>query len=156
MPNPQTPSGGVEYDSQSSERPPYYYQRDYYLRSGVGARAIADYAPPGYQPREQQEGPAVPEYSSITPPPSDSWEDSDQLVTRGLYPGSFIVPGTNTSFRLRGFVRLAALYDLAPIGSRDSFVTNTIPAPQQVGQNYNMSGRISRFALETWTPTDYS
>src|SRR5262249_25648441 len=37
--------------------------------------------------------------------------------------------------------------------SRDDFVTNTIPVPQQSGQNYNMAARYSRFALETWTPT---
>jgi hypothetical protein len=52
-------------------------------------------------------------------------------------------------------VRLAGLYDFDPIGSTDSFVTNTIPNPQQFGENFNMSGRISRFALETWTPTDF-
>jgi hypothetical protein len=70
-------------------------------------------------------------------------------------PGSFLVPGTNTSVRLRGFVRLAALYSFDPIGSRDSFVPNSIVIPQTDGQNFNMSGRISRFALETWTPTDW-
>jgi hypothetical protein len=57
--------------------------------------------------------------------------------------------------RLRGFVRLAGLYDFDPIGVSDAFVTNSIPVPQQVGQNFNMSGRISRFAIETWTPTDF-
>jgi hypothetical protein len=40
-----------------------------------------------------------------------------------------------------------------PIGSRDDFVTNTIPVPQQAGQNYNMSARYSRIGLDTWTPT---
>ena len=70
-------------------------------------------------------------------------------------PGSFLVPETNTSFRLRGFVRLAEFYDFNPIGSVDSFVPNTIPVPQSEGQNFNMSGRISRFALESWTPTNY-
>jgi hypothetical protein len=72
-----------------------------------------------------------------------------------MMPGSFLVPGTGTSFRLRGFVRLSALGDFEPIGSTDSFVPNSIPVPQQVGQNFNMSGRISRFALESWTPTNY-
>ena len=72
-----------------------------------------------------------------------------------MMPGSFLVPGTNTSFRLRGFVRLAALYDLEPIGIPDAFVPNTIPVPQQSGQNFNMSARISRFAPESWTPTDF-
>jgi hypothetical protein len=52
-------------------------------------------------------------------------------------------------------VRLAALGDFDPIGSTDSFVPNTIPVPQQEGQNFNMSARISRFAIESWTPTTF-
>lgn len=77
------------------------------------------------------------------------------FVTRGMMPGSFLVPGTNTSFRLRGFVRLSAFEDLEPIGTPDAFVTNAIPVPQESGQNYNMSARISRFAIESWTPTTF-
>src|SRR5262249_49791470 len=76
-------------------------------------------------------------------------------VTRGLFPGSFLVPGTNTSFRFRGFVRATGLYDFNPIGSRDDFVTNTIPVPQQNGQNQNISARYSRIGLDTWTPTPF-
>ena len=76
-------------------------------------------------------------------------------MTRGMFPGSFLVPGTSTSVRLRGFIRLAALYDFDPIGVPDAFVTNSIPVPQQIGENFNMSARISRFALETWTPTSF-
>lgn len=139
--------------------PPNYFYEDYYYNTwGVGARPIADYAPPGYEPRDYQDAPGVPEFRRITPPPrptSLAADDVEHLVTRGMYPGSFLVPGVNTSFRLRGFVRLAALGDFDPIGSTDSFVPNTIPVPQQVGQNFNMSARISRFALETWTPTDF-
>jgi hypothetical protein len=71
-----------------------------------------------------------------------------------MAPGSFLVPMTNTSFRFRGFVRLTGLYDLDPIGSRDDFVTNTIPVPQRSGQNDNFSARYSRFGLESWTPTN--
>jgi hypothetical protein len=48
-----------------------------------------------------------------------------------------------------------ALYDFNPIGSTDLFVPNTIPVPQQRGENYNMGARYSRIALETWTPTDF-
>jgi hypothetical protein len=45
------------------------------------------------------------------------------------------------------------LYDLNPIGSRDDFVTNTIPVPKETGQNTNVSARFSRIGLDTWTPT---
>lgn len=135
--------------------PSYIYNPSYYDNYGLGARAIADYAPPGYEVRDYQDAPGVREFSPITPPPSPTGEDAGIVVTRGMYPGSFLVPGVNTSFRLRGFVRLASMFDFSPIGSTDSFVPNTIPVPQGVGQNFNMSGRISRFAIESWTPTDY-
>jgi hypothetical protein len=126
-----------------------------YLLPAVGPHQYADYAPPGYEPREGDEGqaPGVPEFTPITAPAPTTPEERNKFVTRGLAPGSFLVPGTNTSFRLRGFVRLTGLYDFNPIGSRDDFVTNTIPVPQQTGQNANVAARYSRFALETWTPT---
>ena len=77
----------------------------------------------------------MPEFAPIPPPVPVTPEERLKFVTRGIVPGSFLVPGTNTSFRLRGFVRLTGMYDFNPIGSQDSFVTNTIPAPQQGGQN---------------------
>jgi hypothetical protein len=76
-------------------------------------------------------------------------QEREKFGVGGIMPGSFLAPGTNTSFRLRGFVRLAALYDFNPTGLRDAFVPNLIPVPQTIGQNFNMSGCISRFALET-------
>jgi hypothetical protein len=126
-----------------------------YLLPAVGPHQYADYAPPGFEPRESDEGqaPGVPEFTPITAPAPVSPEDAARFVTRGLAPGSFLVPGTNTSFRFRGFVRATGLYDLNPVGSRDDFVTNTIPVPQQNGQNANISARYSRIGLDTWTPT---
>jgi hypothetical protein len=153
LPNEQD-APGADYQVTSRQLPDYFYTQAYFNETdGDGARAIADYGPPGYMYRDYQDAPGEPEYTRLTPPPRVSAEERNELVVRGLYPGSFLAPGTNTSFRLRGFVRLAALADFDPIGSTDSFVTNTIPVPQETGRNYNMSGRISRFALETWTPT---
>jgi hypothetical protein len=133
--------------------PNYVYRQTYY--NVGGGRMLPDYAPEGYEARDQQEGPGEPLFTGLTPPPRITAEERNKYVTRGLYPGSFLAPGTNTSVRFRGFVRLAGMFDFDPIESRDSFVTNTIPVPQQVGQNFNMSGRISRFALESWTPTSF-
>jgi hypothetical protein len=147
--------GALDYGPSTDLLPEYYFQPDYDEDPGIDVRPLADYAPPGYEPRDYQDAPGVPEFRPITPPLPPTREDAGRVVTRGVVPGSFLVPGTNTSFRLRGFVRLAALYDLDPIGSTDSFVTNTIPVPQLEGQNFNMSGRISRFALESWTPTSF-
>jgi hypothetical protein len=144
-----------DYDSVDELFPDYVYEPWYFDTPYIGARPLADYAPPGYEPRDQQEGPAVPEFRRIQPPARTTQAERDDLVVGGMYPGSFLAPGTNTSVRLRGFVRLAALYDFDPIGVSDAFVTNSIPVPQLAGENFNMSGRISRFALETWTPTSF-
>jgi hypothetical protein len=143
------------YRPTTAPLPDYYYRPGYYDTPGIGARPLAEYAPPGYEPRETDEGqaPGVPEFTPITPPVPITPEERQKFVTRGLFPGSYLVPGTNTSFRFRGFVRLTGLYDFQPIGSRDDFVTNTIPVPQQAGQNYNFSARYSRIGLDTWTPT---
>jgi hypothetical protein len=126
-----------------------------YLLPAVGPHQYADYAPPGYEPRDTDEGqaPGEPEFTPITAPVPVTPEERAKFVTRGLAPGSFLVPMTNTSFRFRGFVRLTGLYDFNPIGSRDDFVTNTIPVPHQIGQNNNFSARYSRIGLDTWTPT---
>ncbi len=148
-------SPAIDYLPATQALPSYYYQASYYETSGVGARAIADYAPPGYEARDYETAPGAPEFTRITPPTRPVLGEASEVVTRGMMPGSFLVPGTNTSFRLRGFVRLASLFDFDPIGSTDSFVTNTIPVPEQVGQNFNMSARMSRFALESWTPTNF-
>jgi hypothetical protein len=152
----QQAPGVPEFESErTAVLPEYVFDRGYYETEGVGARPLADYAPEGFEPREEQDAPGAPEFTPIAPPVRISPEERQKFVSRGIYPGSFVVPGTNTSFRLRGFVRLAALNDFDPIGSTDSFVTNTIPAPLQSGENFNMSGRISRFAIESWTPTNY-
>lgn len=144
------------FDWDYKPLPESVYSQSYFEQAVGGARAIADYAPPGYEARDQQVGPGTREFTPLYPPPQRlTQEQRDTFVARGLYPGSFLVPGSSTSVRLRGFVRLAGLYDFDPIGVPDAFVTNAIPVPQQVGQNFNMSGRISRFALETWTPTEF-
>jgi hypothetical protein len=135
--------------------PDYYYQPSYYNRPGIGARPLANYAPPGFEAREDDEGqaPGAAEYTPIPAPVQLTPEEQQKFVSRGMFPGSFLVPGTNTSFRFRGFVRLTGLFDFNPIGSKDDFITNTIPVPQQSGQNYNFSARYSRIGLDTWTPT---
>ncbi len=151
----QDPPWMLQYGRYSPPLPAYVYGLDYYNTWGIGARALADYAPAGYEAREIEDVAGAPEFTPITPPAPVTPEERQKFVTRGLFPGSFLVPGSNTSMRLRGFVRLGGMFDFDPIGSRDDFVTNTIPIPQQVGQNFNFSARYSRFALETWTPTPF-
>jgi hypothetical protein len=151
---PQDAPGVPEvYRPYSSPLPDYFYRQAYYEQPVVSPRTVIEYGPPGYETRDQQVGPGTPEYTLITPPAPVTPEEREKFVTRGIVPGSFLVPGTNTSFRIRGFVRLTGIYDANPIGSADIFVPNTIPVPQQRGQNYNMTARASRLAVETWTPT---
>jgi hypothetical protein len=152
---PGVPEYRSEYERYSEPIPEYVYDPDYYYSGYNEVHQLADYAPPGYEARDYQSAPGDPEYTPYSPPVRVTQEEREKFVVGGIMPGSFLAPGTNTSFRLRGFVRLAALYDLDPIGLRDAFPTNTIPVPQEEGQNFNMSARISRFALETWTPTDW-
>lgn len=163
-PEAQDAPGAVEYRSYITTptgrellyTPPQLPEAAYLLPA-VGPHQYADYAPYGYEARDTDEGqaPGVPEFTPITAPPRVTPEEAARFVTRGITPGSYLVPGTNTSFRFRGFVRATALYDLDPIGSRDDFVTNTIPVPQTNGQNFNISARYSRIGLDTWTPTTF-
>ena len=79
--------------------------------------------------------------------------ERDKFLTRGLFPGSYLIPGTNTSFKWYGFVRLDGIFDANPIGGTDSFVTAQIPVPQGRGQNFAANPRYSRLGMDTWTPT---
>jgi hypothetical protein len=127
-----------------------------YTRPGVGMRPISDYAPPGYMPADPQGGLGAPLYVPIpVPSPELATTDleRDKFVTRGLFPGTYRIAGTNTSFKWYGFVRVDGIFDLNPIGGTDSFVTAQIPVPQGRGQNFAGNPRYSRLGLDTWTPT---
>jgi hypothetical protein len=153
---PQEGPGASEfYRPLSPSMPDYVYQPAYYAKPIISPRTVEEYAPPGYEARDQQWGPGTPEFTPIPVPLPLTPAEAQKFVTRGIMPGSFLVPATNTSFRFRGFVRLMGLYDFNPIGVPDAFVTNSIPVPQQHGENYNMSARMSRIATETWTPTPF-
>lgn len=134
---------------------PRPYTKEDYLRPAVGPRPYANYAPSGLYPSDYQEAPGLPLYRPILPDSSTPPGVADRLVERGLFPGSYLVPGSNTSFRFSGFVRLGATYSLKPIGTPDQFVTNTIPVPQTSGQDVNFSARPTRLSLDTWTPTPF-
>jgi hypothetical protein len=127
-----------------------------YSRPGIGVRPISDYAPPGLQRTDPQGGLGAELYRPVpipTPEQNPTDLERDKFVTRGLFPGTFLIPGTNTSFKIYGFVRLDGIFDFNPIGGTDSFVTAQIPIPQGRGQNVALNPRYSRLGLETWTPT---
>jgi hypothetical protein len=127
-----------------------------YFEPGVGPKPFADYAPIGYYPLDYQEAPGAPSYTPIPMPETITPEERKKLVTRGIYPGSLLAPATNTSLRFSGFVRAGSTFDFNPVGTPDQFVTNSIPVPQQVGQNVNFSARPTRLSMDSWTPTSFN
>ncbi len=96
----------------------------------------------------------------------------------GSFPGSFVIPGTNTSFKVGGFADLSVAYDANSTASGAGFlilngfqpkgVTPTsitslgssklalpgTPGAKQTGR-LQASPRWSRVSLETRTPSDY-
>jgi hypothetical protein len=107
-------------------------------------------------PRDPQPGLGIGLYRPLLPPTPEQIPtqlEHEKFVTRGLFPGTYLIPGTNTSFRWYGFVRADGIFDFNPIGSTDDFVTATIPVPQGRGQNYSINPRYSRLGWDTYTPT---
>ena len=80
---------------------------------------------------------------------------SPDTIVRGDFPGSFKLPGTNTSLRVGGFVHLDGIFDFNPIGSTTDFVTSTIPLDGSTGDNTRFSIRQSRLFVRSATPSDY-
>lgn len=73
----------------------------------------------------------------------------------GSFPGSFRVPGTNTSVRLYGFVRATGTYDFdgrnrAPFQNSNAVPLTTGPAERQGGDT-QFGARYSRLGFETRT-----
>ncbi len=84
-----------------------------------------------------------------------------QAVTGGAFPGSWKLPGSDTSISFSGYVKADAFFTMnAPsttIG--DSFVLSNIPikssAANSQGGDFRMHSRQSRIRFETRTPTDW-
>ena len=113
---------------------------------------------PGLMRTDPQGGLGATLYQPIpvpTPAEIPTELERDKFLTRGLFPGTYLIPGTNTSFKWYGFVRVDGIFDLNPIASTDSFVTAAIPIPQGRGQNFDFNARYSRLGLDTWTPTPW-
>lgn len=74
---------------------------------------------------------------------------------RGSFPGSIRIPGTNTSVRLYGFIRLAGTYDFegrnrSPVQNA-SAVPLTGTAADRQGGDFAFGARYSRLGFETRT-----
>jgi hypothetical protein len=84
----------------------------------------------------------------------------------GSFPGSFLVPGTNTSIGFHGFIQMDATYDMSGggrytnVGSEDSpsgfeglGTTLAATSAHNIHGNTNFYARATRPNLETRTPT---
>jgi hypothetical protein len=90
------------------------------------------------------------------------------LSGAGSFPQSFIVPGTNTSLHVGGFLQMDAQYDMGAFGNSTSLGAFDNLAPESVGLSGNgfpashpdhgvfrFNAQNSRFLVETRTPTSY-
>jgi hypothetical protein len=122
-------------------------------------RTIHENGPPGYVRRRYlDESPANPTFRSTTifepKEPETREEKKKKFVTAGSFPHSILIPGTDTSIGLSGFIRLNVLYSLDPVGDDRQFATATIPVPQQSGTSTNFDFSWSRLTLETHTKNE--
>src|SRR5262245_36911683 len=89
----------------------------------------------------------------------------------GSFPGSFLVPGTQTSFRVAGYVKLDYTYDFGAtqnirggidfssiaLDSTKNSILGIVPADaaHHIHGNSQYTASQSRFNIETRTPTAY-
>ena len=104
--------------------------------------------------RETQTG-GPPQVTSAIPVQAQRDDATDQW--RGSFPGSFRVPGTDTSVRLYGFAKLNAFGDIGPRNRSDAISGQSIPldrgvAGARTGGDFQASARRSRLGIETRTP----
>lgn len=84
-----------------------------------------------------------------------------QAVTGGEFPGSWKLPGTDTSISFSGYVKADAFFTMnAPSTAvGDSFVVTAIPlkgsAANSQGGDFRMHSRQSRLRFDSRTPTDW-
>lgn len=85
----------------------------------------------------------------------------EDLVMAGQVPGTWKIPGTDTSIGISGFVRAHAIYDIGPRpSSAGGDVASINRALLEDDPEYNirgdvrLAGRDARFNIETYTPTN--
>jgi hypothetical protein len=94
--------------------------------------------------------PAAPAAAGAAPGPTPS------PVVGGIFPGSFIVPGTNTSIGFHGFVDLQTFYDPDQYLGDKFQVGLIIPngnLQRQTQGTWHFQGKLTRFTIESLTPT---
>lgn len=84
---------------------------------------------------------------------------AEEVVTKGAFPGSFKVPGTDTSVKIGGYVKLDVIEDMGTgYGSNAAkFYAIPLSTSSQAQQNNQTTFGVqqSRFNIETRTPSDF-
>jgi len=82
----------------------------------------------------------------------------DNGVTGGEFPGSFKLPGSKTSLGIHGWMDLQAFYDTKQYLGDKFQVGSILPygdVKNQLSNSYHFQGKLTRFIVESRTPTPY-
>jgi hypothetical protein len=110
--------------------------------------------------------PEVCSTTQISPAHQDCVMPTSQAPGGGSFPGSFLVPGTNTSFAVHGFIQFDIERAMGPHVSLDAYGANNVPLEGSgitgaTLQNHSLNGgtdwglNSTRPDIETHTPTAY-
>lgn len=81
-----------------------------------------------------------------------------QPVVGGSFPGSFKLPGSETSVKIGGYLKADMMYDIGTNHKSDYAAFSSIPLDNSVTENREgetrLHARQTRFNLETRTPTE--
>ncbi|WP_275286867.1 DcaP family trimeric outer membrane transporter [Halomonas elongata] len=79
--------------------------------------------------------------------------EADNVVTGGDIPGSFKLPGSNTSVKIGGYIKFDAIYDLNQDLGDTLFVDGLDVSNEDSNSSFRAHARQSRLYLKTSTPT---
>jgi hypothetical protein len=77
-------------------------------------------------------------------------------IRKGSFDGSVLIPYSNTSVKLGGYVKGDFIHDFDAIASEDNFDPRTIFTDGRDGENTRLHARQTRLNLEARWPTDVS
>ena len=112
--------------------------------------AVSAVAPIAGQKSTQAEGKAA--GSAVAP--ITGREALPAQGSEGSFPGSFLIPGTDLSFKVGGRIKLDVIQDFDAITNPDVFKTSSIPVPEVASDgNSNLQARDSRLHVEVRSPS---
>lgn len=83
---------------------------------------------------------------------------NNQYVTKGALPGSFVIPGTDTSIRVSGFINFQAEYSPTQnLGPKFSIGNLLPPSPSRrsTAGDFQFQSKVSRLIVQSSTPSEF-